>query len=102
MWMDDVPRGFNHFLVRVAQGVALLTLLGYVVLVAYLLDFVTPNFAAPLMALFAGMKLIHDGIIALVRYRLHAALSRVSFLDVAISPFATGLIFGSVAVQVWG
>ena len=102
MWMDQAPRGFNLLLVRVARGVALLTLLGWGPLAAFLFGVISADLAAPLMAGCAGMKLIHDAMIAFVRYRLGQALYHVSFFDVAISPITVVLLFGSILVQVFG
>jgi hypothetical protein len=54
------------------------------------------------MAGFAAAKLLHDALIAYIRYQLKNALSTVEFYDLVVSPLAAVLLIGSIAVQLWG
>jgi hypothetical protein len=61
-----------------------------------------PDVTSPLMAGFAAAKLLHDALIAYIRYQLKNALSTVEFYDLVVSPLAAVLLIGSIAVQLWG
>ena len=100
--MDQIPKGFTLLLVQIARGLGLLTLGGYVTLILFAFQLVDKEAAAPLMALFAGAKLLHDFLINVRRWVDHTAFLHVGPFDVSLSFLAAALLLGSVTLQVWG
>ena len=100
--MDQIPSGGYLVLKNIARGIGLLTLLGYGAFIAFAFEGISPDVTSPLMASFAVAKLVHDALIAYIRYRLRNAFSRVEFYDVVVSSLAAVLLIGSITVQLWG
>ena len=73
--MDQAPRGVYRLLTLAARSIGLVTIGGYVVFVLFIFEILGPSPSAALMTLAAGAKLVHDGILAFVRYRLGTRLS---------------------------
>ena len=100
--MDQAPKGGNLALVRLARGIGLLTLGGYVVLVLFIFGVIDADAAAPIMTLAAGFKLVHESIMSFVRYRLGTAFLHITSYDVVVSSLAGALLLSAVALQLWG
>ena len=100
--MDRTPKGFTLLLVWVARIVGLLTLGGYVTLVLFAFQVLDAKVAAPVITLFAGAKLFHDGLIGLRKYIDRTASARVGAFEITLSFLAAVLLVCSVTIQVWG